>query len=189
MPASRPGPASKDRYSLARPLSLERFRSVFAAYDMNGDGKISRAEAKAGGMGDSRFLEYDLDRDGVVGADEFDLCYGSCLRRRGQAMEAPVQERLAALERLATQRGWRVPAPKESESPISSRPDPNETPASKPANDLGRRRYGGAQAPTGSQPNDQPIPRPNPRISAPSGSVAPRSGAGGGTASRPAGRR
>ena len=56
MPASRPGPASKDRYSLARPLSLERFRSVFAAYDMNGDGKISRAEAKAGGMGDSRFL-------------------------------------------------------------------------------------------------------------------------------------
>jgi hypothetical protein len=203
-PSSRPAePATKDRYSLARPMSLERFRSVFAAYDLNGDGKISKAEARAGGMAEARFLEYDLDRNGVIDADEFDLSYGSCLRRRGQALEGPLQERLAQVARIAAARGWRLPAPKEGESPVAP-PNPNETrgsepPASAPKDGLGRRRYGApapaASEPNNKEPNDRPAPRTDGGGAKPEGATIPRSSprvapaAGSGTASRPARRR
>lgn len=62
---------------------------MIAEADADGDGKVSRAEMRAGAT--KRFQEMDKNADGVLSADERPQGFGMRGQRGGQAGGAPVQ--------------------------------------------------------------------------------------------------
>lgn len=62
---------------------------MIAEADTDGDGKVSRAEMRAGST--KRFQEMDKNADGVLSADERPQGFGMRGQRGGQAGGAPVQ--------------------------------------------------------------------------------------------------
>jgi len=154
----------RDRYTAARPVTLERFRSCFASYDLDGDSKITRREARGAAMSDARFREMDVNGDGFVTADEFDLVYAIELRGRGQKLDAAVTARVAELEAAARARGWKPP---ETPPPVAitrlreALKQPPATPPEEPA-PATRGRYRGPESVVPPRANPAPVPTPAP---------------------------
>ncbi len=105
-------PVPRNRYSDAKPVTLERFRSVFASFDLDNDGSVSKREARAGAMSTDQFRDHDLDGDRTITLEEFDLSYGKEIQARGQFLEYALAARIAGLEKLAKERRWTLPDPK-----------------------------------------------------------------------------
>jgi hypothetical protein len=123
----RPGP--RDRYSSSRPLTLERFRSVFHGYDSNDDGVLTLKEANAAGMGEAAFQRYDVDRNRNVTAAEFEWVYGCDLRSRGQVLDPALARYLEALDAKALELKWTRPASVPSPpAETASKPKPHAPP-------------------------------------------------------------
>jgi len=155
----------RDRYTASRPFTLERFRSVFDAYDLDGDGRITRREAAAAGRSVPLACGLDLDGDGVVDRDEFDLGYAREVIARGQQLDAKLAQRIRDLEEAAKTRRWNVPASRPAaevaagdrtpaEAAIGPRPSAENAPAARPT--AGDTASGGRPAASGSPPSRRP---------------------------------
>ena len=54
----------------AKPAATQAKKYSFKAVDSDGDGKISRAEAKKYGISDAEFKQFDKDNDGFITQNE-----------------------------------------------------------------------------------------------------------------------
>ncbi|MBL8696595.1 MAG: hypothetical protein JNJ88_21060 [Planctomycetes bacterium] len=140
-PASKPAPVvqgvtpgtkampptpPRDRYTAATPITMDRIRSVFRGMDLNDDEQVTLKEALAAGSTEAQFRYRDLDGDGLLAREEFDLCYGKEVLSRGQQLDSQVTMRIAHLEKLGREREWRIPSYK------AGVPQPTEAPGGAP---------------------------------------------------------
>lgn len=138
-PAVRETPASlpRDRYSSAKPLSLEGFCSVFKGLDLDKNGVLTIKEARAGAIADSVFQQYDLDKNQAVTSQEFDWIYGASVRARGQILDSDLTNYLETLDVYAKERRWAQPViTKQTAEPPANNTNPRGrySPESKPSN-------------------------------------------------------
>lgn len=145
-------PLPRERYGLARPVTAERFRSVFGSFDMDGDGRITRREARALGMVEARYEALDWNHDGFITNDEWDLTYAREVRARGCELDEKLAGRVAELERVARARGWKPPEIPSRAPSESSTPAPPARPSSQPGS-AARARYRAATA--AAEPKDE----------------------------------
>eukprot|EP00467_Chlorarachnion_reptans_P007054 CAMPEP_0114494594 /NCGR_PEP_ID=MMETSP0109-20121206/4738_1 /TAXON_ID=29199 /ORGANISM="Chlorarachnion reptans, Strain CCCM449" /LENGTH=90 /DNA_ID=CAMNT_0001671647 /DNA_START=36 /DNA_END=308 /DNA_ORIENTATION=+ len=82
----------------------ELWPQIFAAFDVNGDGKVSRKELlkfwKIGGDIAAVLAKADFDKDGIVSAEEWTKQYDVIVEKFGTPDRGAVREAEACLERL-----------------------------------------------------------------------------------------
>ncbi|MBI3820885.1 MAG: hypothetical protein HY286_19510 [Planctomycetes bacterium] len=136
-PRETPAPLPRDRYSSTKAMTLERFRSVFQGLDLDKNGLLTLKEARAGGMSESDYKQYDLDHNQLVGADQFEWLYAAELRGRGQLFDSDLAKHLDSLDARAKDRKWTLASAKPATKPTAgagSKAAPNEPPSSLPRN-------------------------------------------------------
>jgi hypothetical protein len=176
---------SRDRYTASRPATIERFRSVFDAYDLDGDGRITQRGVVSAGFAAPLSCAIDFDGDAVVDRDEFDYAYAREISARGQELDGKLTQRVRDLEDLAKTRRWIAPESrptrkKSSDAEETRRPPiPTRAPSEPPA---ARRPPSTPQGPTprstAPAPSPSPAPAPAPPQPTPSPRSAPPRGAG-----------
>jgi hypothetical protein len=157
-PAERPAPAPAPGKEAppAAAFDLAKVRGLFAAADVNKDGKVEPREAAQAGVDERNFKLFDHDHDGAVSIEEFVFGYRSLLREANQPAAPDLDDEV---RRIAELRKAKQAKEERRENGADAQ---GERKPQGPGSRAGER--GGVDRPAGGQGGaDRPAPKPEPK--------------------------